>query len=94
MLLSDDGSSTRPDNVALVRDPVLSDKTLTDTGGACWKQSEGACRTHKCESAFLAVMSHVEPSVGKSRVDLVCNRHYSWTCHGKLIRAIVCINFA
>lgn len=33
----------QPDDVVLVRDPVLSDKTLTDTTGACWKQSEGRC---------------------------------------------------
>lgn len=33
-----------PEDVALVRDPVLSDNTLTDTQGTCWKQSEGAFR--------------------------------------------------
>ena len=31
----------RPGGVALVRDPVLSDGTLTDTEGTCWKQSQG-----------------------------------------------------
>lgn len=30
-----------PEDVRLVRDPVLSDKTLTDTSGACWTQSTG-----------------------------------------------------
>lgn len=31
-----------PDDVAFVRDTVLSDKSLSDTEGNCWKQSEGA----------------------------------------------------
>ncbi len=36
----------QPEDVALVRDPVLSDNMLTDTKGTCWKQSEGASRIH------------------------------------------------
>ncbi len=40
---------TTPEGVALVRDPVLSDQTLTDTKGACWKQSEGVSSyVHGC----------------------------------------------
>lgn len=35
-------TTVQPKDVALVRDPVLSDKTLSDTEGKCWKQSEGA----------------------------------------------------
>lgn len=31
----------QPKDVELVRDPVLSDKMLSDTEGKCWKQSEG-----------------------------------------------------
>ncbi|CAM9773752.1 unnamed protein product, partial [Hapterophycus canaliculatus] len=31
----------QPDEVAFVRDTVLSDKSLSDTEGTCWKQSEG-----------------------------------------------------
>eukprot|EP00904_Undaria_pinnatifida_P001181 jgi/Undpi1/11063/HiC_scaffold_30.g13361.m1 len=30
-----------PEDVALVRDPVLSDKALSDTEGTCWRQTEG-----------------------------------------------------
>lgn len=30
-----------PGDVRLVRDPVLSDTTLTDNTGSCWKQSQG-----------------------------------------------------
>lgn len=30
-----------PDDVQLVRDPVLSDKMLSDTDGKCWQQSNG-----------------------------------------------------
>lgn len=36
--------ASRSEDVRLVRDPVLSDKTLTDTTGACWRQSQGAAR--------------------------------------------------
>lgn len=32
----------QPNDVAFVRDTVLSDSTLTDTDGTCWKQSEGS----------------------------------------------------
>lgn len=31
----------KPGDVALVRDPVLSDSVFTDDEGTCWKQSEG-----------------------------------------------------
>lgn len=34
--------AVRPGDVWLVKDPVLSDKALTDTTGACWGQSSGA----------------------------------------------------
>lgn len=33
--------AVEPKDVELVRDPVLSDKMLSDTKGKCWKQSEG-----------------------------------------------------
>ncbi|CAM9922247.1 unnamed protein product [Ectocarpus sp. 4 AP-2014] len=38
---SGDRSLLKPEDVALVRDPVLSDKMLTDTDGTCWRQSQG-----------------------------------------------------
>lgn len=41
MLRTGKHPATTPGGVALVRDPVLSDQTLTDTEGRCWKQSEG-----------------------------------------------------
>lgn len=37
----------RPGDIAVVRDPVLSDDTLTDTEGTCWKQSEGSSSCDK-----------------------------------------------
>eukprot|EP00903_Cladosiphon_okamuranus_P011259 g10617.t1 len=41
-ILSDVASPTvPPDDIRLVRDPVLCDKSLTDTTGACWRQSAG-----------------------------------------------------
>ena len=33
--------AVQPDDVAFVRDPVLSYKALSDKEGKCWKQSEG-----------------------------------------------------
>ncbi|CAM9460321.1 unnamed protein product [Ectocarpus sp. 8 AP-2014] len=41
LLRKSKGPVVQPEDVALVRDPVLSDKMLTDTKGTCWKQSEG-----------------------------------------------------
>lgn len=41
-------SVVQPDDVALVRDPVLSDKSFSDREGRCWKQSEGASRLRLC----------------------------------------------
>lgn len=37
----DPKSTVAPDDVALVRDPVLSDKLLSDKEGSCWKRSAG-----------------------------------------------------
>lgn len=33
--------TVKPEDVRLVRDPVLSDEAFTDTDGDCWKQSKG-----------------------------------------------------
>lgn len=44
LLRKSKGPVVQPEDVALVRDPVLSDKMLTDTKGTCWKQSEGVRR--------------------------------------------------
>ncbi|CBJ48453.1 hypothetical protein Esi_0002_0275 [Ectocarpus siliculosus] len=38
----------RPGDIAVVRGPVLSDETLTDTEGTCWKQSEGEHQQPLC----------------------------------------------
>lgn len=37
-------ATVAPDDVALVRDPVLSDKMLSDKEGSCWKRSAGEHR--------------------------------------------------
>ncbi|CAN0183456.1 unnamed protein product [Ectocarpus sp. 6 AP-2014] len=37
----DPNAAVAPDDVALVRDPVLSDKMLSDKEGNCWKRSAG-----------------------------------------------------
>ncbi|CAM9316275.1 unnamed protein product [Ectocarpus fasciculatus] len=37
----DPNATVAPDDVALVRDPVLSDKLLSDKEGRCWKRSAG-----------------------------------------------------
>ncbi|CAM9695197.1 unnamed protein product [Scytosiphon promiscuus] len=66
MLLGGDAAFARPDNVALVRDPVLSDSTLTDTEGQCWKQSEGECK-HEQPLCFVL------PTSSKQRIDM--HRH-------------------
>lgn len=42
VLREDPNPLVRPENVQRIRDPVLSDKMLTDKEGTCWKQSEGA----------------------------------------------------
>ncbi|CBJ28751.1 conserved unknown protein [Ectocarpus siliculosus] len=41
MLGRDPNATVAPDDVALVRDPVLSDKMLSDKEGSCWKRSAG-----------------------------------------------------
>lgn len=42
VLRRSEASTVRPDDVTLVRDPVLSNTMLTDSEGTCWKQSQGA----------------------------------------------------
>ena len=46
--------ATQPDDVARVRDPVLSDKMFTDVEGKCWKQSEGEGRPE-----YLAISEYL-----------------------------------
>lgn len=52
VLKSGKDTVVQPKDVALVRDPVLSDKTLSDTAGKCWKQSEGAQIFRSCCCLF------------------------------------------
>ncbi|CAN0355579.1 unnamed protein product, partial [Ectocarpus sp. 12 AP-2014] len=44
-----------------VKDPVLSDKTLTNTEGTCWKQSEGE---HQQPSCFILPASSTQTNEG------------------------------
>ncbi|CAM9462535.1 unnamed protein product, partial [Hapterophycus canaliculatus] len=50
----------QPNDVALVHDPVLSDTTLTDTQGTCWKQSEGEYDQPLC---FVLPASNTQASI-------------------------------
>ncbi|CAM9695268.1 unnamed protein product, partial [Scytosiphon promiscuus] len=50
----------QPDDVGLVHDPVLSDLTLTDTKGTCWKQSEGEYGQPLC---FVLPASNTQASI-------------------------------
>ena len=60
-----------PEDVALVRDPVLSDKALSDTEGTCWRQTEGmqtrALRQHilyvACSWPHVEHASKLQPDV-------------------------------
>ncbi|CAN0377064.1 unnamed protein product, partial [Ectocarpus sp. 12 AP-2014] len=51
----------RPGDIAVVKDPVLSDETLTDTEGTCWKQSEGE---HQQPLCFILPASSTQTNVG------------------------------
>lgn len=43
-ILEENGEKTvtKPENVVMVRDPVLSDGYFSDVNGRCWQQSQGA----------------------------------------------------
>ncbi|CAM9285887.1 unnamed protein product [Ectocarpus fasciculatus] len=59
LLRKSKGPVVQPEDVALVRDPVLSDKILTDTKGTCWKQSEGE---HEQPLCFILPASNNAPT--------------------------------
>ncbi|CAB1098846.1 unnamed protein product [Ectocarpus sp. CCAP 1310/34] len=60
LLRKSKGPVVQPEDVALVRDPVLSDKMLTDTKGTCWKQSEGE---HEQPLCFILPASNTAPTI-------------------------------
>ncbi|CAM9193464.1 unnamed protein product [Ectocarpus sp. 13 AM-2016] len=60
LLRKSKGPVVQPGDVALVRDPVLSDKMLTDTKGTCWKQSEGE---HEQPLCFILPASNTAPTI-------------------------------
>eukprot|EP00752_Nemacystus_decipiens_P010080 g8982.t1 len=52
----------RPEDVRLVRDPVLSDEEFTDNTGSCWRQSKGdnqqLCFVLTAATTQTAIMNH------------------------------------
>ncbi|CAN0182794.1 unnamed protein product [Ectocarpus sp. 6 AP-2014] len=56
----DPNATVAPDDVALVRDPVLSDKMLSDKEGSCWKRSAGDDQQPLC---FVVPAANTEDTI-------------------------------
>ncbi|CAM9950993.1 unnamed protein product, partial [Sphacelaria rigidula] len=58
VLRASENPVVKPEEVQLVRDPVLSDRTLSDLDGKCWKQSESGFTSQLSPLCFVLPASN------------------------------------